>query len=299
MRSERPWLVVINRKSGTCRPEVVVEAARKFLQGPIEVHGTEECDDLVQGIRAWLDQHDPRAVVIAGGDGSLSAAATAMKGRSLPLGIVPSGTANLLARELEIPLDPEEALRVIGRGWLRHIDGIELGERVSLCQVRFGSYSERNGAPSEELKQRFKRLAYVAKIVPWLFGDHTTCFDVRVDGRQVSTRAAFVLVTNLGTLIGNLEWGKEIRPDDRAVDVLVVKASGAADYAKLLWSAVKEKQDERDELVQYRARESVEVIPHDEVDVMIDGELVDAKACRLRILPAYVPIFVPGPLAPG
>lgn len=292
---EAPWLVIVNPKSGTAQPDDCCDAARELLTGQVEIREVTDVSDLIGTIRSWVEEIGPRAVVVAGGDGTVSAAASALGGRHIPMGIVPNGTANLLARELEIPLDLGDALRVVADGHLRSIDAIGLDDRVAVCQVRFGSYSERAGTPTEEFKQAFKRFAYLWKVVPWLIDPQPVRFDLDIDGRRISTTAAFVMVTNLGTVAAHLRWGSSIRPDDRAVDVIAVHAETAADYAKLLWSALFGDPEERDELESWKAYDFVEVQPAQPVDVLSDGEPVGQEGRRLRILPAHLPVYVPAP----
>lgn len=68
------------------------------------------------------------AVVVAGGDGTLSCAAATLAGRELPLGILPLGTMNLLARDLGLPLDLDAALATLATGVRRRIDIGDLGQ---------------------------------------------------------------------------------------------------------------------------------------------------------------------------
>jgi diacylglycerol kinase family enzyme len=79
-------------------------------------------------------------VVVAGGDGTLACAASELASTGIPLGIIPAGTANLLARDLGIPLDDRAAaIRILQEGSRRSIDVGDIAGRTFLCAVMFGS----------------------------------------------------------------------------------------------------------------------------------------------------------------
>ena len=95
----------------------------------------------------------PDIVVVAGGDGSINAAANAHRGTGRPIGIVPLGTMNLLARDFGIPLDVDAALDVVARGHTVTVAGAELDGHLFLhsafvgLPVRIGTHREaRRGA---------------------------------------------------------------------------------------------------------------------------------------------------------
>jgi diacylglycerol kinase family enzyme len=80
----------------------------------------------------------PDAVVIGGGDGTVRSAATMLKGSSIALGILPLGTLNRLARDLEIPLDLESAAKALAHAHIIEIDMAELNGRPFLCNSLIG-----------------------------------------------------------------------------------------------------------------------------------------------------------------
>ena len=112
------------RRLGAC-----VDLARSILtihNYEAEVRITEGPDDAYRFAHAALE--DGAELVIAwGGDGTVNGAATALAGTATPLAIVPGGSGNGLARDLGIPLNATEALRVAGTGAVRAIDAGDLG----------------------------------------------------------------------------------------------------------------------------------------------------------------------------
>ncbi len=78
------------------------------------------------------------AVAVAGGDGTLACAAQALTGRQVPLGILPLGTMNLLAKDLGLPLDLDAAIAVLATGTMRAIDAGEVNGHVFLINSVLG-----------------------------------------------------------------------------------------------------------------------------------------------------------------
>jgi len=83
-----------------------------------------------------------RAVVVGGGDGTLSSAAAELVGARTPLGVLPLGTRNHFARDLGLPTDLEEAARVIAAGHVREVDVGEVNGRVFLNNCSLGVYPD-------------------------------------------------------------------------------------------------------------------------------------------------------------
>lgn len=98
--------------------------------------------DLPQAIKASLEGAPVDAVVVGGGDGSISTAAGLLLGRDTPLGILPLGTLNHLAKDLGLPLDVEDAVRVIASAHVSRIDAAEVNGRVFVNNSSLGFYPE-------------------------------------------------------------------------------------------------------------------------------------------------------------
>ena len=78
------------------------------------------------------------AVVVAGGDGSVATAAKAMAGSEVPLGVLPMGTFNLFARDLQVPLELEQAVPALAGGHRQQVDTAEVNGKLFLCNSVMG-----------------------------------------------------------------------------------------------------------------------------------------------------------------
>jgi diacylglycerol kinase family enzyme len=97
-------------------------------------------DKLIAEARAAADTR-PDAVIAAGGDGTISAVASALAGRDTPLGVIPAGTLNHFAKDLGIPLDLSEAVKVIAANHVERIDLGRLNDRVFVNNASLGVYA--------------------------------------------------------------------------------------------------------------------------------------------------------------
>ncbi len=129
------WAVIVNRRARVAAAASwsrVGEALRD-LHGSPTVHFPRSRDET-----AWTSCRLARGgctrIVVAGGDGTINTVVDALAGIDVPLGILPLGTANDLARELEIPLDHEAAVQRLTMGRERRIDVIEVNARA-FCTV--------------------------------------------------------------------------------------------------------------------------------------------------------------------
>ncbi|GIW12381.1 MAG: hypothetical protein KatS3mg061_3438 [Dehalococcoidia bacterium] len=138
----RRVLVVLNPMGGTSEPAALgtlIEqqfAAAGVAYQLYETTGDDDFPALVgEALAAGCE-----LVVVAGGDGTVSLVAGPLVGTGVPLAILPVGTANVLARELGIPADPEAALALVtGPHQLRTLDAMDLGDRYALLQVGVGA----------------------------------------------------------------------------------------------------------------------------------------------------------------
>lgn len=84
----------------------------------------------------------PEVLVVAGGDGTVSAAAQRLGGSEIALGILPMGTFNLAARDLGVPLEMEEAARFLATAQPVAVDVLDVSGRACLCTTILGFYPE-------------------------------------------------------------------------------------------------------------------------------------------------------------
>ncbi|MDX3540273.1 diacylglycerol kinase family protein [Streptomyces sp. MB09-01] len=174
-------------------------------------------------------------VVVCGGDGTVRACADVVAGTGTPLALVPCGTGNLLARNLDLPPDPLAALETalgggvfpidVGRVWG---DGLPSTRFTVMTGAGFDAATVRDASPA--LKARLGWAAYVLSAARHL-GDPGMRLSLRVDGgRARRRRARMVVVGNVGALQGGLELLPRARPDSGRLEVVLFDPRGAAGW---------------------------------------------------------------------
>jgi len=184
-------------------------------------------------------------VVAVGGDGTVRAVAEALAGTEVALGIVPQGTGNLLARNLEVPLDDIPAAlrriaegeeRRIDLGWVRHGDD---DERAFAVMVGFGVDAQMLVETDDDLKSRAGWLAYVEAMGRAMAGTEMTDVTVTIDDEDPrEVRGHTMLIGNCGMVQGGLRLLPDAKLDDGLLDLLLVSSEGPLQWIDTVRSVV-------------------------------------------------------------
>jgi YegS/Rv2252/BmrU family lipid kinase len=234
-------------------------------------------------------------VVAAGGDGTVSAIAEGLIGTDTPLGIIPLGTANVLARELGIPVALKAAIALLAGPYeTKAIDAMKVKHKHYFTQVGVGIDSLMIAGTTRERKQRFGRIAYMTTAAACLVGFAPRRFTVTVDRRRTRHQASQVLLANCGTL-GQppFRWGPNIAPDDGRIDVCIARARTLLDYLRLGWLVVRGRQRESPHVHYLTAERSVSIRTRSPLPVQADGEIIGQTPVRIRVVQGAIRVVVP------
>lgn len=189
---------------------------------------TDRDDSGVGATRAALAVN-PDLVCVIGGDGTVRAVASVLRGTSVPLALIPAGTGNLLARNLGIPLDSmEEALDIAVSGQNRAIDvglatfddGID---HVYVVMSGIGLDAEIMAQTDDRLKKRMGWGAYVVAGGTQMFREGFTA-TLAIDGEVQPPRASLmVLACNCSSVVGNIEVATGALLDDGRMDLVMLQ----------------------------------------------------------------------------
>lgn len=247
----------------------------------------------VEAIGAALARREFSLVLAAGGDGTVAEVMAAAHQRSLPMGIVPLGTANIVARELGLPAGWRRATR-------RVLEHFPATRAVDLARVNDGYMALAAGIGFDAtvmrhtpatLKYWFGRAAYFVAGAWWLpRAPHFEC-TIRADGEEMKLTAVVVLIVNAGMLgAAPFRFGPNIAIDDGWLDVCVYRPRTALDRAGVLWRIFRQRAD-GDSMLQRKAR-SVEIIAPDVQWNEVDGEVYRGNVLRAQIVAGGVKVVV-------
>jgi diacylglycerol kinase (ATP) len=218
---EREVLLVVNRRarSGDSDFDAALEAL-ELGAGHARILDIDDPSTLAAKIWAALTPATA-AVVIAGGDGTINSALPALVEAGKPLGIIPLGTANDLARTLDVPTTPADAAEVIVRGRTRCIDVGSVNGKLFVNAAGIGFSAELQKLPPR-LKGWLGPLAYPLGVLR-RWRDHRP-FRVKVHGSGIdcTRRAIQVTVANGRSYGGGMTVHQEARIDDGTLDLLLI-----------------------------------------------------------------------------
>ena len=293
----RNVFVVLNPGSGGCDRE----EARRLIEGHFAALGL-SCSVNEPGQSGELDDQVPQAVrdgsdliVAAGGDGTVSAVIGALVGSETPVGIIPLGTANVLARELGVPLDIEAACQLLtGPHSVARIDAMEIKGHHYVTQVGVGVDALMIRDTPTEHKKRFGRAAYLWTAFVRMVGFQPIRFTLTIDGVEVRRKASEVVVANSG-ILGQppFRWGEDVKPDDGRLDLCVVRAETLANYVMIAWHVARGEHKKNPSVRYWKVNREVTISTRKPTPVQADGEIVGETPVTVRVVPGAVRVVTP------
>lgn len=177
-------------------------------------------------------------VITWGGDGTVQCCADALAGSGVPMAIMPAGTANLLAANLGVPQDIDEALDIALDGRRVKLDVGRANGEVFAVMAGAGMDALVIGGADDDVKAKIGRLAYIASAAKSVRADPFVA-EIEIDGEQFfSGEATCVLLGNVGELFGGLQPFPDAQPDDGRLEVGVVTADGTLQWLRTMARAV-------------------------------------------------------------
>jgi diacylglycerol kinase (ATP) len=265
---------------------------------PYQVHELAPAESIADTVRQALRQGFGMCIA-AGGDGTVSGVASGLACTEVPLGIVPLGTGNTLAREMGIPLQLERALNLLVGSHTTHtIDAMRVGDQYYTLAVGAGISGWMMRDTPLDAKRRFGRVSYVWTGLRRLFGWQPARFDLVVDGRSSRVRATEVHIANCGAAGDpHVRWGSHVRLDDGRLDVCIVRARTILDYLRLVWGALFGGPAHDPNLRFLTARQRITIGSKRPLPVQGDGEFIGHTPVDVELVPGAVRLIVPA--APG
>lgn len=286
--------VIYNPSAGRGKSESFARRAQSCLTRCgmlVNLNPTQASGEATEIARAVSRDHD--IVVTVGGDGTVNEVINGMVGSGAQFGLVPAGTANVLALELGIPFRIDKACAVIAEGHTLSMDlGRADGRRFILMMgAGIDALTIRNLDP--RAKKRFRELAFVSTGLRTGLAQPPEPFIVRVNAEE--HRATFLVAGNSRYYGGRFGLTTDADPTDGLLDILMFKGTTAASLG-VFWLGAPSGLHLHSRDVTYVKAKSAEVLPLDperRVWYQTDGEVAGSLPATLGIDHAAIEILVP------
>ncbi|MET3114689.1 diacylglycerol kinase (ATP) [Pedobacter sp. CG_S7] len=285
---EQKLLFIVNPKSGSHTinfSELIREffSTRNYLIEIFELDG----DSAIEKIKEVITASNATKVIAVGGDGTLKLVAECLLRTNIPIGLIPAGSANGMARELGVPTHTHEALELILSGTSRSIHVVIVnGELcIHLADIGYNAYVVKK---FDDLPQRgmwgYAKAAWQA-----FWRRHKMDVVFITDEEEIKCKAAMVVIAN-GTMYGT---GVKINPhgklDDDFFEVILIKAFDVMEILKIRFTSLPFNPEK---IETFKTRE-LQIKTKHRVHFQVDGEY-KGKVNRIaaEIIPDAIRIIV-------
>jgi YegS/Rv2252/BmrU family lipid kinase len=287
----RPLVLLVNPSSGGGRALKLLPRIEAVLDGrrvPFRVVRTKS---LEHGVAKALGAVDADELpVVVSGDGLIGAVGGAMAGGETPLGIVPVGRGNDLARVLGIATEPESAIEIVLGGHTRTIDVGEANGRPFLGIASVGFDSDANRIANES--RLGGNLVYAYAALRALAGWKPARFTIAIGDQRTRMEGYSVVVANSKAYGGGMFVAPDAALDDGEFDVVTIAKVGKLRFLGNLPKVFKGTHVHNDEVQVVRAAR-LSLSASRPFAVYADGEHLTDLPADLRVIPHALRVLVP------
>lgn len=299
--SIRKATLIFNPKTGRygsrrrqLRPIEDVASRLESLGVSVDLQLTSSPGEATQ-IAARAARNGGSDVIVAGGDGTINEAIQGLAGTAARLAIIPRGTGNVLARELGLPLEDEQAVVVAAQGKSRKIYlGVVIDEttnerRYFVLMAGIGLDASVVGRVQPSLKKRIGKGAFWVSGLSHLASWNPQPFTLEIEGNKYT--ATFAAIGKAAKYGGDLAITPGARLDEREFEICMIETVSRLRYLRLLSYAMREGMPRDNPEVRFVKAASVKA--YGDAPVQIDGELIGQLPMRFEIAPHSLEVIVP------
>jgi len=296
--------LIFNPVAGQRNAEQDLLLIRQLLEPHISliIHQTTPEIDPAQLVKTAISA-SADLVIVAGGDGTVSAVAGALIGTGISLGIIPRGTANAFAVALGIPrlLPIRNACEVILAEHTQTIDAAYCNGFPMILLVGIGYEAAVVENANRELKDRWGTLAYL--MAGWQTIDEQQLFEIKIEdnGTIYQFEAGAITIANAAPPTSILaQGGGQVLLDDGLLDVTIVTAENklhaVTTMLRLLGAAIAKTGVDQQNVIHGRTRR-LKVTTNPPQKVVVDGEIIGTTPVEVTCIPSSLTVLVPTPSA--
>lgn len=284
-------LLLINHHSRRGREtldQVVKEL--KTLNFEVFEESTEKPQQLSRIIRSYRDRVD--LVIVGGGDGTLNAAIEGLLDTQLPLGIIPLGTANDLARTLGIPQSIPQACQIIAVGYSQRIDVGRVNHKHFFNVASLGLSVQITKQLDKKLKRRWGVLAYAVTAMRVIWQARPFHAQIRLGDKSISVKTVQIAVGNGRYYGGGMTVADDAAINDQRLDLYSLECQHW--WQLLLWlPAMRLGTHSGWDGIRTLEGQEFMVSTRKPLPINADGEIVTQTPAKFRLVPKALAVFVP------
>jgi len=231
-------------------------------------------------------------VIAAGGDGTVNEVVNGIARTGTALAVIPGGTANVWAREIQTPAHPGDVAALLVRGERRRLDLGLAGERYFLLMASLGVDSVTVAAMPSPAKQRFGRHAYLGRGLRELLHYRGVTARITADGTTWEMPLLMLLLGNTRSYGGVVAISHQADAADGLLDLVAYRAAGLFGFTGQMLGTFAAKHHLLPGTL-YRRVRSVTISTDPPLPVQADGEIVGMTPMTFRIVPAALDVIIP------
>ncbi len=294
-------LIIINDLAGGHSGTSVEQLIRQELQEyphAIRSNVILEVTDSFEHMQTLIKTHQPEIdrVIAAGGDGTIISIISMIMGYpNLKLGIIPLGTGNRLASNLEIPGNIKGALHTALTGEPHFIDVGRINDRYFALMAGAGLDAEIMAEVQPLEKKALGIFAYFWRGVCHAFQARFAVFEIEADGKIIRSRGIGVVVANAGNLLGQyFTLTPGAKPDDGLFDICILGSRSRTDYwTNLIHILSQQYRGEEYKGIRHLRAKHIVIRSRPLVKAQADGDVIGTTPITIEALPRAVAILVP------
>ena len=210
-------------------------------------------------------------VIAVGGDGTINEIIQELAGSETALGVLPSGTVNVWAREVGIPLDNAGAREVLLHGQIRKIDLGQIDNRYFLLMVGIGFDGEVTHTIERKPLKRFGIVGYLI-VAAWMgLGYRSFRVLLEMNSRVIKMNALQVIIGNTQLYAGALKYTWRAKCDDGLIDICVVRKQNFFGRIGVVLAFLL-RHEKRQQWVRYETGQVVKIHTREPIAIQVDGE---------------------------
>ena len=232
-------------------------------------------------------------IAVYGGDGCVTSVARALHGTSTPMAIIPGGTANVMAHELDLPMETRAAIEMLlnDKCQIKAIDMGTMNGQPFLLRVNLGIMADMVLQADRKFKNYIGRLAYFIAGIKTIANAQPIAYNLEIDGIEINETAYSLTITNSGNIgISNLMMQPGISVTDGWLDIILLKSNSLSTLLKLTGATLL--QSKTDAIMHWKCKKVVIKLKEKQAFICDDYKEI-ADEINIELVPASINMVVP------